>query len=314
MKLLKKQRLIYGSDASVNDQFQGSFAWGIMDKQNENSMFIQYNAQLHGDTDQTHSTRGELFGILGCMRHLDYITTKYKFKLQHKIPIYTDSQSAIKISKTPPYISYKEAFCSDADIKSEVQHYYKKLRNCMSLHYVKAHQDDKTEFKYLSTAGKLNTLMDRHAKTVLLIPTKIKHRRLIPHLPHQKVSLKSKFNRITTDVASNINKYKIGHECEQWLGSRWKLSESQMMDIEWIDLKHVLGSVKGLRRTQFIKIVHKYWATNKRQHKWNQVDSPNCPFCKDEVEDREHILQCKNIVAKSHRTELLVELKKIEEN
>ena len=39
--LIKKQQLIYGSDASVNDNFRGSFAWGIMDKRNDNNMFIQ---------------------------------------------------------------------------------------------------------------------------------------------------------------------------------------------------------------------------------------------------------------------------------
>ena len=78
MRLLKKRRLIYGSDASVNDSFEGSFAWGMMDRQNENHMLIKSHAPLHGDCDQIHSTRGELFGILGCMRHLDYIISKYK--------------------------------------------------------------------------------------------------------------------------------------------------------------------------------------------------------------------------------------------
>ena len=308
--LIKKQQLIYGSDASVNDNFRGSFAWGIMDKRNDNNMFIKSNAKMHGDVDQIHSTRGELFGILGCMRHIDYMLQKYKIKVKHKIPIYSDSQSAIKITKTQLYLSYREAFSSDADVKTEARHYYLKLKKYISLYHVRAHQDDKTKFSSLSTAAKLNTLIDRHAKDALLKPTKIKHRRLIPHLPRQKISIKSKYDRITNDLASNINKYKIGHECEKWLGSRWKLSEQQMTDIEWLDIKSVLGNVKGFKRTQFIKIVHKWWATNKRQHDWNQVDSPNCPFCKTEIEDRPHILQCKNIVAKSFRTQQLVELRK----
>ena len=139
----KKQQLIYGSDASVNDNFRGSFAWGIMDKRNDNYMFIKSNAKMHGDVDQIHSTRGELFGILGCMRHIDYMLQKYKIKVKHKIPIYSDSQSAIKITKTQLYLSYREAFSSDADVKTEVRHYYLKLKKYISLYHVRAHQYDK---------------------------------------------------------------------------------------------------------------------------------------------------------------------------
>ena len=310
VRLIKKRRLIYGSDASVNDKFQGSFAWGILDKSNENNIFVKYNAQVHGDRDQIHSTRGELFGILGCMRHIDYILTKYKPILKKKIPIYTDSKSSIQIAKTPLYLSYKNAFCNDADIKAEVRSMFEKLKGVITLYHVKAHQDEKIVFKNLSTAAKLNSKMDLFAKDALINTPKIKARRMVPHLPKQRISLKTKFDRITTDVASNINRYKVGHECERWLGARWKLTPNQMSDIEWIDIKGILGKTRGLKRTQYAKIIHKHWATNKRQHDWNQVDSPNCPFCKTEVEDRLHIMQCSNEVAKTNRIGLLVELRK----
>ena len=57
--------------------------------------------------------------------------------------------------------------------------------------------------------------MDEFAKLALKVPTKIKHRRLIPHLPLQKNSIKSKYERLTNDIPSNINRYKIGHETEK---------------------------------------------------------------------------------------------------
>ena len=56
--------------------------------------------------------------------------------------------------------------------------------------------------------------------------------------------------------------------------------------------------------------MHRHWSTNKRQHDWNQIKCPNCPFCKTEVETRLHIFQCTNQVAKTYRTELLVKLRK----
>jgi hypothetical protein len=83
VKLLRKHRLIYGSDASVKDG-RGSFAWGIMDRQNPTSTLIQFNAQLHGDSDQIHSTRGEMFGLLACMKHIEYIKQKFKIRLTKK--------------------------------------------------------------------------------------------------------------------------------------------------------------------------------------------------------------------------------------
>ena len=63
---------------------------------------------------------------------------------------------------------------------------------------------------------------------------------MIPHLPLQKISIKSKYDRITHDLYSNVNKYKIGHECEHWLAKRWNFSTSDMEKAEWSDIKYVL--------------------------------------------------------------------------
>ena len=73
------------------------------------------------------------------------------------------------------------------------------------MNHVKAHQDEKIEFKNLSIASKINVQMDTHAKLALIKPTKLKHRRMIPHLPLQKISIKSKYDRITHDLYSNVN-------------------------------------------------------------------------------------------------------------
>ena len=110
-------------------------------------MFIKSHAPVHGDCDQIHSTRGELFGILACMRHIQYICKNFKFRPNSRIPIYTDSTSSIYIAKSPLYISYKIAFCADADVKAEVRSTYKALSKIVSLHHVKARQDDKLPFR-----------------------------------------------------------------------------------------------------------------------------------------------------------------------
>ena len=64
------------------------------------------------------------------------------------------------------------------------------------------------------------------------------------------------------------------------------------------------------KKIQYIKIIHKMWAVNKRQHEWKQSDSPKCPFCKTEDETRMHLLTCNNIVAKSFRKLELAKVQK----
>lgn len=309
VKLIKKKRLVYGSDASVNEHFYGSFAWGIQDIKNENYTLIKSHAPVHGDVDQIHSTRGELFGILACLRHIHYLLDKYKFTVKKKIKIVTDSKSSIQIARSPMYVSYKNTFDDDADIKAEVRTLYKKLQNSVSLQHVKAHQDDQIPFKRLSRDSKLNVLMDTHAKLALTSKTTIKHRRLIPHLPHQKISLKSRYDRLTSNISNNINRYKIGHEAEQWLASRWKLTDQQMTNIAWNDLKHVLTNAKSTKQQQYTKIIHKMWSINARQYKWKQVTSPACPFCHETDETRTHLFQCPHPVSKTNRTTLLLNLR-----
>ena len=99
--------------------------------------------------------------------------------------------------------------------------------------------------------------MDSYAKLALQKRTKIKHRRMIPHLPLQKVSIKSKYDRITNDTNSNINRYKIGHESETWLTKRWIFDDEAMNAVEWMDLKHVLRQTKFHKKTQYVKIIRK---------------------------------------------------------
>ena len=127
----------------------GGFAWGIMDKQNSSSLLLKSHAPVHGTAEQTHSTRGELFGLLGCMRHISYLKKKNsaKFPKKIKILVFTDSSSSISIAKTPFYLSSKSAADNDGDIKPEVRSYYRELKNLIEVQHVKAHQDDHCEFK-----------------------------------------------------------------------------------------------------------------------------------------------------------------------
>jgi len=190
VRLLKKGRLLYGSDATFKDGC-GAFAWGVYDKSNPKAALIKYHAPLHGNEHQNHSTRGELFGLFGCMRHIHYLQEKYKFSARTKIPIYiyTDSASSISIIKKKFHLSSTTCVENDSDIKTEVRTVYKKIRKFVEVSHVKSHQDDKVRYEHLSHASKMNILMDHYAAAALLKKTKIKHKNVIPHLPEQAGSI-----------------------------------------------------------------------------------------------------------------------------
>lgn len=53
---------------------------GVKDRNNPDHMLVKSHAPFHGDTDQIHATRGEMFGVLACIQHIQYIVKKFKYK------------------------------------------------------------------------------------------------------------------------------------------------------------------------------------------------------------------------------------------
>lgn len=310
LKLLKKNRLLYGSDATVNEGM-GGFAWGILDKQNTSALLLKSHAPVHGTNEQTHSTRGELFGLLACLRHVAYLKEKYsvKFNKKIKIYVYTDSSSSISIAKTPFYLTSKTASDNDSDIKCEVRAFFKKLKNLVDVIHVKGHQDNETEFCKLPDNAKLNVLVDDFAKTAST-DSSIRHKQIIPHLPRQQISLVTPFERITRNVDREIVRLKIGHEAERYLQRRWKLNDKLMSKVLWNDLRSVISKEPNYRKTQYAKILHKTWPTMMRNLEWKQSVTDLCPLCNKTPESRRHIFQCNDSLAVANRNQSLLNFRK----
>ena len=184
---------MYGSDASVKDG-SGGFAWGLMDTENSHHMLTKSSAPIHGNVEQIHSTRGELFGLLACLRHIKYLDTKYNLRMKKKIKlfVFTDSSSSISRAKTPFYMTSKTANAYDSDIKCEGRHVYKDVKAFVEVKHVRGHQDSKVDFKSLSKESKLNVLMDKYAAREAECSA-IKHKAKIPHLLLQQVSLSTPY-------------------------------------------------------------------------------------------------------------------------
>ena len=92
-----------------------------MDKCNNKNTIIKYHAPFHGYPEQSHSTRGELFGLLGCLRHIWYMSQNYYIPKIRKIMIYvyTDSSSSIAIPGKKLILSTKTSVQNDTDITTK---------------------------------------------------------------------------------------------------------------------------------------------------------------------------------------------------
>ena len=238
-----------------------------MDTENSNHMLAKSNAPIHGNAEQIHSTRGELFGILACLRYMKYLDTKFNLRMKKKIQlfVFTDSSSSISIAKTPFYMTSKTANAYGFDIKCKVRHLYKDVKTFVEFKHVRGHQDSKVGFKSLSKESKLNVLTDKYA-TKAAECSAIKHKAKIPHLPLQQVSLSTPYKRITRNVDEEILKLKVGNNAEEYLQRRWKIDDAQMKKVLWNDIRSVIIRVPNHRKTQYSKILHKIWSTMKRNH------------------------------------------------
>ena len=180
-----------------------------------------------------------------------------------QIFIYIDSDSSIQIATNKFFLTSKSALDNDSDIKTEVRKIFKQCSNFINLTFVRAHQDDDKPFKSLSTASKLNVLMDQYAKNALEPNSKptIRNKQMIPHLPAQQISLYSQFHRLTRHTLSNLHRYKIGHKAEKFIQHKRAFSQNQMNSILWHDFNRVLQEASITKRTQFLKSYHGLWPT-----------------------------------------------------
>ena len=67
----------------------------------------------------------------------------------------------------------------------------------------------------------------------------------------------------------------------------------------------------GISKTHITKLVHDILPTNDRVHKFNQIRPEKCPYCQVSVEDRDHVIHCRNPKRNKQRTALKESLSKM---
>ena len=220
--------------------------------------------------------------------------------------MYTDSSSSISIAKTPIYLTYKTASDNDSDVKCEVRVYCKKLKHFVDVIHVKGHQENEVIYSKLPNEAKLNVLVDDFAKAAST-NSSIRHKKIIPHLPRQQISLETPFECITRNVDQEIVRLKISHEAESYLQRRCKLNDDLMSKVLWDDLRSVISKEHNYRKTQYAKILHKTWLAMMRNCAWKQSTTDLCPLCNKIPESRRHIYKCGDSLAVAYKNQCLLD-------
>lgn len=147
-KLPNSNRLIHGSDATVQDGM-GGFAWVALLGElwiNKIVLLCYLSPTLpyaelvskHIRHKANYLVCWHVYGIY----HIFEISTLPDFKKRIKILVFTGSLSSISIAKTLFYLTSKSASDNDSDIKCEVRANYKSLKAAVKAIHIKSHQDD----------------------------------------------------------------------------------------------------------------------------------------------------------------------------
>lgn len=301
--------LVAASDGSVQKE-KGSAAFCLA--QRDGTILFKYSTRVHGDVGDMHSTRTEMVALLGIIVFLRELCRKYRFNVKPVVEVFSDSAMAIKAATEDIYMSIKNVFEDDVDIKTELKWNIKLCSCTLNFTHVKAHQGDDEEINELPLAQQLNRRMDNLAAQAFDDHScQLENELQVPFLAAQRISFYTPFNRLVYQIPSKINEYKNGHNAEKWLTRTWNVSRSELQLIDWLPYRRAIRKMKREKRYMCVKTVHGQWHTQHRMHQWGQSDTSLCPLCKIHPETTDHVLQCPSETAKTFRTAKLLEFRSL---
>ena len=173
---------------------------------------------------------------------------------------------AIKAATENIFISIKNVFEDDVDIKTELKWNIKLCPCTLLFTHVKSHQGDDVDIETLPLAQQLNRRMDILAAEAFTdAECQLENEQQVPFLAAQKISFYTPFNRLVYHITSKINEYSDGHKAEKWLTKSWNLPNAALKMIDWLPYKRTIRKMKREKRYMCVKTVHGQWHTQAAQ-------------------------------------------------
>ena len=250
---------------------------------------------VDGHKDYMTSYRTELASILAALlRILELMGNDIKFYNQITGMLWCDNMTAVNKylqleGKTPQ--TMKETNEDDNDILQELRKLKEKLPKGIQCAWVKGHQmGGKTK------ESRLNNIVEKIADSQLTVKGKFRSRNNTTLMPAQHALLLHKGTAVTAQLDKLIQQFLWRDKLEKYFFKQLNIDPEQSDNIDFESLTKFNKSLSKQLRCTRAKFVFGWIPTNQRLYKYNAVDNPKCPMCKEE-ENTAHISRCKSTQA-----------------
>jgi hypothetical protein len=289
------------SDGSA--PFNGSFAWMIVDTEDETT--LAQGGGACGNFTGLTSHRMEASGILGCKIFLSTISAHYNITQNYNGTMIhlCDNEEAVNRSNELDLPTITDYTAHDYDIHLAIR----KLRNqCPTAvsKWIKGHQDNKTDPTNLPYNVRLNIEADHLCS---------RHHKQNPPLIQTPPTIQ--LFKDNTPVTWNMNKFITQESTAEPIITRimrkhptW--CKTTFESIAWETVGQTMKKLAPHQRTRIVKFQNRISATRKQQQdRDNRVNGrcQNCTRRKNETED--HIIRCPNETITKARDDNMEKLK-----
>jgi hypothetical protein len=238
------------------------------------------------------SFRAEGYGLLSITRFLHHLFLFCDTRPDWKIRLMSDNDPLIKcIATTRPYPQCfpNSTLVADWDVTHMIITTLQQLPCQISIQHVKGHQDDHKHYDELPLDAQLNCDADHEA--VFHQTIHATYRPIVPRLHSNTAQFHIAGATINSGYKTAIRNAFSEPALLKHIQTSNKWSDLTTATVNLTSHRQALDCMSS-RHIQLVKLCHDILPTAKTTNRYSHIQSPNCPICKNEIEDLSHLLRC----------------------
>jgi hypothetical protein len=284
----RKAYVDLASDGSY-DPVTGIMAYGWVIAINH-SVVAKGKGPAEAHRTMADSLRAEAYGLASGAFALTIIKEHFNINpMDHAWSVLLDSTSLIKHMESfrKEHAHPKDIFNPHADI-IRMAH---RLLQPFAADYVhiKGHQDKMANRQGLSFDAKLNIMADELAQN-----QQSEMKQACNTVTSDGVHIQLNNRTITKDHQRSLLEASSSIPIRQYYKEKYDWQNSTFVNINWSAQNKVLHRYDNNDQRRILKFVHGWLPTYDRLYREQQSPNPQCPLCKNLVEDNLHLFTCKH--------------------
>jgi hypothetical protein len=215
-----------------------------------------------------------------------------------------------RIQTTIRYDDYfsNASLASDWDVCNEIVISLRSMDHAPELQHIKSHQDKHKSYHRLPLKARLNCDADALADNFLAMWEGQRDFTRVPMFPHAGAQIHLSTGTITGKLKRPIVEASRGPDLIKCIVHAENWSDTTPALVDW--LSHGVAVRNTPHQLTMIKMIHGLLPTAERTNKYDPKYNPNCPTCKDEIEDNDHLFHCSTPCRKKWRAKFTTTLRK----